>query len=98
MDKQYFSKPLSLRDIQITDDFWQKETELVRTQVLPYQWAALNDRVAGAAPSYCMRNFALAGKQNQERAAKGVHFTEPKYRDRGFEALPSDPQNPKEEF
>lgn len=98
MDKHAFSKPLSLRDIQITDGFWQKEIELVRTEVLPYQWAALNDRVAGAAPSYCMRNFALAGKQNRERAAQGAHFQEPKYRDRGFEVLPEDPDNPKEEF
>ena len=52
MDKQKFSSPLSLRDVQIKDAFWKKEMELVRTEVIPYQWAALNDQVEGAAPSY----------------------------------------------
>lgn len=40
MDKQKFSSPLSLRDVQIKDAFWKKEMELVRTEVIPYQWAA----------------------------------------------------------
>ena len=26
-------------------------------EVIPYQWAALNDQVEGAAPSFCMHNF-----------------------------------------
>ena len=41
-----------LRDIRVTDDFWKKEMELVRTEVIPYQWDALNDNVPGAAPSF----------------------------------------------
>ena len=45
MDRKNFSRPLSLRSVQITDDFWKKEMELVRTQMLPYQWDALNDQV-----------------------------------------------------
>ena len=32
----------------------EKEMELVRTEVIPYQWNALNDNVPGAAPSFCM--------------------------------------------
>jgi DUF1680 family protein len=28
--------------------------------VIPYQWAALNDRVVGAAPSHAIRNFRIA--------------------------------------
>ncbi len=39
--------------------------------MLPYQWDALNDRVEGAAPSYCMRNFKTAGKKNLERKRDG---------------------------
>ena len=66
MDKKRYSKPLSLRSVQVTDDFWKKEMELVRKEVIPYQWNALNDQVEGAAPSFCMRNFKIAGKQNQE--------------------------------
>ncbi|MCL2016923.1 MAG: glycoside hydrolase family 127 protein [Defluviitaleaceae bacterium] len=34
--------------------------ELVRTEVVPYQWAALNDRIENAEPSYCMHNFQVA--------------------------------------
>ena len=77
MDKQKFSSPLSLRDVQIKDAFWKKEMELVRTEVIPYQWAALNDQVEGAAPSYCMHNFKAAGKQNEERRELGKEFREP---------------------
>ena len=62
MDRKNFSRPLSLRSVQITDDFWKKEMELVRTQMLPYQWDALNDQVEGAVPSDCMRHFKIAGK------------------------------------
>ena len=40
MNKNNFSSPLSLRNVQITDTFWKKEMELVRTEVIPYQWAA----------------------------------------------------------
>ena len=42
--------------------------------MIPYQWEALNDRVEGAAPSFCMRNFRIAGKLNRERREKGDHL------------------------
>ena len=51
MDREQFSTPLSLARIQIADAFWKKEMELVRREVIPYQWAALNDNVEGGAPS-----------------------------------------------
>ncbi len=96
MEKQNFSFPLSLRDVQVTDTFWKKEMELVRTEVIPYQWSALNDQVEGAAPSYCMHNFRAAGKLNQEKREQGSNFVEPVYTFRGFETLPDDPQHPEE--
>lgn len=71
MDWSLHNSPLSLRDIRITDAFWKNEMDLVRTEVIPYQWAALNDQVEGAAPSYCMRNFKIAGKLNRQKAEKG---------------------------
>ncbi|MCD8012029.1 MAG: glycoside hydrolase family 127 protein [Lachnospiraceae bacterium] len=98
MDWSEFSSPLSLRDIQITDTFWKHEMELVRTEVIPYQWAALNDQVEGAAPSYCMRNFKIAGKINRKRREKGASFVEPKFTLRGFETLPEDPAHPGDQF
>lgn len=98
MEREKFSSPLSLRDIKVTDAFWKKEMELVRREVIPYQWAALNDQVEGAAPSYCMRNFKIAGKLNREKREKGAAFEEPVYTFRGFEALPEDPQHPEDKF
>ena len=60
MDKKKFSKPLPLNSINVTDNFWKKMMELVRINVIPYQWEALNDRIEGAEPSYCMQNFKIA--------------------------------------
>lgn len=98
INESCFSAPLSLRDIRITDSFWKNEMELVRKEVIPYQWEALNDRVEGAAPSFCMRNFKVAGKLNQEKKKKGEAFEEPKYTYRGFEALPEDPAHLEDKF
>ncbi len=94
MDKKEFSRPVDLKDVLITDEFWHREQELVRTEVIPYQWEALNDRVPGAAPSYCMHNFRAAGRLMQEKRRKGSAFTAPVYTFRGFEALPEDPARP----
>lgn len=94
MNRKHFSSPLDLKQVQITDEFWGREQELVRREVIPYQWEALNDRVPDAAPSYCMRNFKVAGKMMHRKAAEGAGFVEPAYTFRGFEALPEDPKNP----
>lgn len=94
MDKKNFSNPVDLKSIKVTDEFWHREQELVRTQVIPYQWEALNDRVPGAAPSFCMHNFRVAGKMMREKQQKGKNYVAPTYTFRGFEALPEDPQHP----
>jgi len=60
MDKNKFTKPMNLNSINVADNFWSKMTELVRKNVIPYQWEALNDRIQGAEPSYCMKNFKIA--------------------------------------
>ena len=98
MEKNMYSRPLSLRSMKINDKFWKQEMEVVRKEVIPYQWAALNDQVEGAAPSFCMRNFKVAGKQNKERKEQGKAFIEPKYTFRGFESLPEDPNHPEDKF
>lgn len=94
MKQENFSRPLDLKQIQITDAFWGREQELVRREVIPYQWEALNDRIPDAAPSYCMRNFKVAGRLMREKREKGSAFAAPAYTFRGFEALPEDPRNP----
>ena len=91
MDSRYFSTPVDLRDLHVTDRFWQQEMELVRQAVIPYQWEALNDRVPGAEPSWCMHNFRAAGKLMRRKKAEGAAFKPPVYAFRGFNALPEDP-------
>jgi len=94
LEKNKFSKPLDLDRVRITDEFWGREQELVRTEVIPYQWEALNDRIPEAAPSFCMRNFKVAGRLMREKREQGAGFVAPTYTFRGFEALPEDPEHP----
>lgn len=97
MNPENFSSPLDLRQIQVTDEFWYREQELVRTEVIPYQWEALNDRIPDAEPSYCMRNFKVAGNMMREKKIKGESYVAPAYTFRGFQALPEDPTHPAED-
>ena len=96
MDNRFFSKPLAFENVTISDGFWKRNMELVRKEVIPYQWETLNDRVPDAAPSWCMRNFRTAAALQAEKKEKGEAFVPPKYVWRGFEALPEDPANPEE--
>lgn len=98
MEERICSKPLALSSVKITDPFWKRNMELVRQEVLPYQWKALNDKLPDAEPSYCMRNFQVAGRMNQERREQGEKYQEPVYTFRGFQSLPEDPEHLGEEF
>ncbi len=60
MNSRIYTEPLPADAYQIDDPFWAKKQETVRTQMIPYQWRALNDQVEGAAPSHCIRNFKIA--------------------------------------
>lgn len=93
MKKEEFSRPLDLKNVRITDGFWHAAQETVRREVVPYQWEALNDRVEGAAPSFCMHNFRAAAWQMAEKRSN-PDFREPSYSFRGFETLPEDPAHP----
>lgn len=94
MDRNLYSTPLSLRAVKVNDSFWKQEMELVRKEVIPYQWEALNDRVKGADPSFCMRNFKVAAAMNRKKKELGSAYVEPVYTNRGFNALPEDPEHP----
>ena len=96
MKKESFSKPLDLKNVKICDEFWGHEQELVRKEVIPYQWDALNDRVPGASPSFCMRNFKVAGRLMKEKR-ENVKFIAPKYSFRGFNALPEEGKEPEDD-
>ena len=55
---------IALRGARIDGGFWSAFRETVVREGIPYQWRALNDRVEGAEPSHCMRNFRIAaGKE-----------------------------------
>lgn len=88
---------ISLQNFKAADGFWKDEMELIRTKVLPYQWDSLNDRVEGAAPSYCMRNFKIAGKLIKESREHGTSNA-PVSTFRGFESLPEDPSHLEDKF
>lgn len=49
-----------LPDVAITGAFWNTYKELVAEKVLPYQWSALNDQVAGIPPSHAVENLRIA--------------------------------------
>ncbi len=49
--------------VSVTGDFVGHIQELIRTEVLPYQWEALNDQIAGAEPSHCLDNFRAAAEK-----------------------------------
>ena len=54
-----------LQQAKIEDAFWTRIRETARQEGIPYQWEALNDRIPGAEPSYCMKNFRIAaGKES----------------------------------
>ena len=65
MDGRKMTNPLNLRDVKITGNFWKDFMEKVRTQVIPYQWEALNDRIENAEPSFCMKNFRVAAGREE---------------------------------
>lgn len=53
-------KPVPLGRLRIDDPFWSQYTRLVTEQIIPYQFEILNDRVADAPPSCCIRNLRIA--------------------------------------
>ncbi len=93
-----YAKPLSLREVTINDKFWKEKMELVRNEVIPYQWDALNDRVKGAAPSFCMRNFKIAGKITKARRELGDKYQEKIWPLDTFETLPEDMEHMEDRF
>ncbi|MCR2823031.1 glycoside hydrolase family 127 protein [Lederbergia panacisoli] len=45
---------------KVTDTFWRRYMDIVRDEVIPYQWEALNDRIEGAAKSHAIENIRIA--------------------------------------
>lgn len=79
MEDREYSRPVPLGRTHVTDAFWEQEMELVRREVIPYQWKALNDQIPDAEPSYCMHNFKVAGKMNVRRKELGKEYVPVKW-------------------
>ena len=72
MNQSKYSTFLPITNVTISDSFWGPFMDRIISKVIPYQWEALNDRVPGAEPSYCMRNFKLAAQMTQKGLDYGV--------------------------
>ena len=40
----------------------------VRSEIIPYQWKALNDTLKGRVPSHSINNFRIAAEKRQEHS------------------------------
>ena len=98
MDKNRCSRMLQVGQVKIEDAFWKGKQKLVREEVIPYQWKALNDQIPDAAPSFCMHNFRAAVRLNNRREEQRENFHPPVYSYRGFERLPEKPGELGDEF
>lgn len=90
-------KPLDIKKVSVTDEFWSRKRELVRTEVIPYQWEILNDRIPEAQASYCMHNFKAAAALNKRKKKQGSKFEAPKFTYRGFAVFPDNREDAKDD-
>ncbi|MBP7403268.1 MAG: glycoside hydrolase family 127 protein [Clostridia bacterium] len=65
MEKGYAGQVPGRTDVRIRGGFWGEYTRRVRDLVIPYQWEALNDRIPGAEPSWCIANMRAAAEYNR---------------------------------
>jgi len=58
-------KPVELKNVLIDDNFWNRYQNLVRDEIIPYQWQVINDEIKdeNVAPSHAIRNFRIAAGQ-----------------------------------
>lgn len=57
-------KPISASEVRLLPGFWKARQTMVRQTMIPYQWAALNDAIAGAEPSHAMENWRIAAGES----------------------------------
>ena len=56
---------IDLKNIHITDSFWNKYVHLVKDVIIPYQWDILNDRLEDVETSHCIENFKIAAGESK---------------------------------
>lgn len=50
---------------KIHGKFWREYQKIIKDQMIPYQWKALNDDVQGAEPSHVIANFEIAAHRRE---------------------------------
>ncbi len=60
MNEKQFSKSLTINEYKVNDSFWKQKIDIVKDNVIPYQWDALNDNIKDAEPSHSIENFRIA--------------------------------------
>lgn len=56
---------MKITNLKTKDLFWNNYKELVKDEVIPYQWKALNDELDNAEPSHAIKNFRIAAGLEQ---------------------------------
>jgi DUF1680 family protein len=59
------SHAIDIKNFKIKDSFWSNYRKLVRDEVIPYQYAMLEDQVPDAEPSHAIENFRIAAGVKQ---------------------------------
>lgn len=67
-------RPVPVTKVRIDDTFWASRQEIARTQGIPYQLEALNDRLPDTEPSYCIRNLRMAAGVEERKEHRGFVF------------------------
>lgn len=53
-------RSMSCRNVRLKTGLLAERAEVVRENVIPYQWNALNDQIPGVEPSYAIENLRIA--------------------------------------
>jgi len=61
-------QPLAVKDVALNKSLLSERMRVIREEVIPYQWKALNDQVPGAEPSHAIENLQIAAGEKE-----GVH-------------------------
>ena len=56
---------VELKKTELTSGLLAEKNELVREQVIPYQWQALNDELSDTEPSHAIENFKIAAGRSE---------------------------------
>ncbi|HLV10670.1 MAG TPA: beta-L-arabinofuranosidase domain-containing protein, partial [Halanaerobiales bacterium] len=54
-----------LKNVKVNSGLLARKNELIRKEVIPYQWKALNDEISDAEPSKAIENFRIAAGKSE---------------------------------